>query len=71
MREIRGWFEIRETSNGQIVVVMHGLRNHRQAGPRELFGWVGAEYPLSYGLLYVHDDEDPASPRDILSRQLL
>lgn len=57
-QESGGWFEIRETFNGQIVVIAHGLRNHRQIGPLELFRWVGEQYPLSYGLLYVHDDED-------------
>jgi hypothetical protein len=56
--QISGWFEVREPYNGQIVVVAHGLRNHRQEGPRELFRWIGTHYPWSYGLLYVHNDED-------------
>ena len=68
--EIRGWFEVRETDNGQIVVVAHGLRNHRQDGPRELFRWIGERYPWSYGLLYVWDDEDPERHNDFFVYRL-
>jgi hypothetical protein len=57
--QVDGWFDVRQTFNGQIVVVAHGLRNHRQEGPRELFRWIGGRYPWSYGVLYVRDDEDP------------
>jgi hypothetical protein len=68
--EIRGWFEIRDTFNGQIVVVTHGLRNHRQEGPPELFRWIGERYPLSYGLLYVHDDEDLSRGNEFVVHRL-
>jgi len=51
-------FDLRRTSNGLIVLSAHGLRNHRYEPVIELFRWVAAELPLSYGLLYVHDDED-------------
>jgi hypothetical protein len=52
------WFEIRETVNEQIVLVMHGLRNHRRGEVFDLFKWVGERYPFSYGLLFTTDDED-------------
>lgn len=32
--------------------------NHRNEGVIELFRWIGANGPGSYGLLYVHDAED-------------
>lgn len=35
VEQIGGWFEVRLTFNGRIVVVAHGLRNHRQKGGRE------------------------------------
>src|SRR5688572_23825915 len=57
--DVAGWFEIRRTMNGQIVVVAYGLRNHRRTGALEVFRWIGERYPRSYGLLYVFDDEDP------------
>ena len=57
--QVAGWFEVRRTFNEMIVVVAHGLRNHRQEGPLELFRWVGARDPWSYGLLYVWNGEDP------------
>jgi hypothetical protein len=50
-------FEVRQTSNELIVLYAHGLRNHRYQPAIELFRWVAAELPDSYGLLYVHDDE--------------
>jgi hypothetical protein len=69
-QEIGGWFEVRDTFNGQIVVVTHGLRNHRQPGPPELLRWIGEKYPLSYGLLYVHDDEHPAQNNEFVVYRL-
>jgi hypothetical protein len=68
--EILGWFEIRPTFNGQIVVVAHGLRNHKQNGPSELFRWIGERYPLSYGLLYIYDDESPAHGNEFVVQRL-
>ena len=50
------WFEVRVTFNGQIVLVTHGLRNHPQDEPLAVFRWVAERYPMSYGLLYVHDE---------------
>jgi hypothetical protein len=50
--------DLRRTSNGLIVLLAHGLRNHRYGPVVDLFRWVAAELPFSYGLLYVHDDED-------------
>lgn len=52
------WFEVRVTSNGQIVLVAHGLRNHPQEEPLAVFRWVAERYPMSYGLLYVHNEWD-------------
>lgn len=51
-------FGLQRTSNALIVLQTHGLRNHRYEPVLELFQWVATEFPLSYGLLYVHDDED-------------
>ncbi len=52
-------FDLRSTSNGLIVLLVHGLRNHRYEPVIDLFRWVSSDLPLSYGLLYVQDDEDP------------
>ena len=50
-------FEVKETGNGQTVLMAHGLRNHRFERVIGLFRWLAAELPASYGLLYVRDDE--------------
>jgi hypothetical protein len=50
-------FDLRRTSNELIVLLAHGLRNHRYEPVIGLFRWVAAELPDSYGLLYVHDGE--------------
>ncbi|MFO0848417.1 MAG: Imm7 family immunity protein [Gemmataceae bacterium] len=50
-------FDVRQTSNELIVLYAHGLRNHRFEPVIDLFRWVAAELPDSYGLLYAHDDE--------------
>ena len=50
-------FEVKETGNGQTVLMAHGLRNHRFERVIGLFKWLAAELPASYGLLYVRDDE--------------
>jgi hypothetical protein len=50
--------DLRRTGNGLIVLLAHGLRNHRYGPVVDLFRWVAAELPFSYGLLYVHGDED-------------
>ena len=41
----------------------HGLRSYRQLAIIELFHRVADLAPGSYGLLYVHDDEDPEHDR--------
>ncbi len=51
-------FDLRRTGNGLIVLVAHGLRNHRYEPVIDLFRWVASALPFTYGLLYVHDDED-------------
>lgn len=58
------FFELRRTSNEIIVLMAHGLRNHRYEPVIDLFKWLAAELPYSYGLLYVHDDEDHARGDD-------
>ena len=52
-------FESRQTSNGLFVFIAHGLRNHRYNPVIDLFRAIGQQFPESYGLLYVHDDESP------------
>ena len=51
-------FDVRRAGNGLVYLSAHGLRNHRYEPVIELFRWMAAELPGSYGLLYVHDDED-------------
>ena len=51
------FFDVRRTSNCMIVLMAHGLRNHRYQPVIELFEQIGRILPDSYGLLYVHDDE--------------
>ena len=51
-------FDLRRTGNGLIVLLAHGLRNHRYRPVIDLFRRVATELPFSYGLLYVQDDED-------------
>ncbi len=41
-----------------IVLFTHGLRNHRFDPVIDIFRWIAENLPDSYGLLYVHDDED-------------
>ena len=50
--------DLKQLGNGLIVLLVHGLRNHRYEPVIELFRWVAVELPCSYGLLYVQDDED-------------
>jgi Immunity protein 7 len=57
-------FEVRRTSNGLIVLTAHGLRNHRYEPVIGLFRWLIQAMPDSYGLLYVHDDEDDEHPNE-------
>ena len=52
------WFEVGDGYNGQFVLVAHGLRNHPQDEPLAVFRWVAERYPMSYGLLYVHNEWD-------------
>ena len=45
--------------NGDVhVLSVAGHKNHRYAPIIELFHWLAANGPGSYGLLYVLDDED-------------
>lgn len=55
------FFDVRRTSNCMIVLMAHGLRNHRYQPLIELFEQIAQMLPDSYGLLYVHDDEQKGS----------
>jgi hypothetical protein len=57
-------FHVHKTINGLLSVTMSGLRNHRQEDVIDFFRWLAARAPGSYGLLYVHDDEDPKAEND-------
>lgn len=52
-----GHFAIR---NGQRYFTLHALHNHKGFYALEIFRWVAQHSTGSYGLLYFHDDEDPA-----------
>jgi Immunity protein 7 len=57
LRQMNGWYYIH----------LGGCPNHRGAhGPAliDLFAKVGQLAPGSYGLLYIHDDEDPRHELD-------
>lgn len=47
-----------EQRNGLDVLNMTGHNNHRQQPVIDLFKWVSENARNSYGLLYIHDDED-------------
>ncbi|MBP8002467.1 MAG: hypothetical protein KA314_23600 [Chloroflexi bacterium] len=51
-------FELTRTGNGMIVFLAHGLCNHRYEPVLDVFRWITKSLPDSYGLLYIHDDED-------------
>lgn len=50
-------FDVRRGGNGLIVLTAHGVRNHRNEQAIDLFRWCAAEFPESFGLLHVWDDE--------------
>ncbi len=52
-------FEIKRGGNGMIVLTVHGIRNHRNEQVIDLLRWSSAEFPASFGLLHVWDDEHP------------
>jgi Immunity protein 7 len=58
------FFDLRRTGNGLIVLNAHGLRNHRYERAIDLFRGMASMLPDSYGLLYVHDDEDSSRGGD-------
>lgn len=57
-------FDVRQAGNGLVVLAAHGLRNHRYEPVIDLFRWIAADLPDSYGLLYVYDDEDSGRGSD-------
>lgn len=44
--------------NGLDSWTISGLHNHRSNYVLEIYRWVSENLPGSYGLLYLHDDED-------------
>jgi hypothetical protein len=54
----RRTFHIGEPLNGMYAVRVSGLRNHSRPEIIDLFRWLADRSRGSYGLLYVHDDED-------------
>jgi len=44
--------------NGESVLSLTAFNNHRTQAVFDLFAWIAANRPDSYGLLYVRDDED-------------
>jgi hypothetical protein len=55
-------FWLHETINGLVSVTCSGLRNHRQEWVIDFYRWLAKRAPGSYGLLYIHDDEDSRGP---------
>ena len=47
------------TANGLHRLTIHGYRNHHQPWVLNLFKAAGRIAKGSYGILYIHDDEDP------------
>ncbi|WP_207383576.1 Imm7 family immunity protein [Paenibacillus solani] len=44
--------------NGQDSFLISGLHNHKSEYVINIFKWIAINLPGSYGLLYIHDDED-------------
>ena len=44
--------------NGESVLSLSAFKNHRAQAVIDLFAWVAANRPNSYGLVYVRDEED-------------
>jgi hypothetical protein len=51
-------------ANGDWHLWIAGFHNHRQPAITDLFEQVAALAPGSYGLLHIHDDEDPGKDND-------
>ncbi|MCA9562508.1 MAG: hypothetical protein KC561_03420 [Myxococcales bacterium] len=55
-------WELTEANNNDHGVLTFSVsRNHRASAVWEMLDWIAACGPGSYGLFYVHDDEDAAS----------
>jgi hypothetical protein len=54
-------------NNASGVLQFASSRNHRGEAPTalELLRWIAQHGPDSYGIVYLHDDEDQKSPRDM------
>ena len=51
--------EVGRGGNHMVVLTAHGILNHRHEKVIEMFRWVAASYPESFGLLHVWDDQHP------------
>jgi len=44
--------------NGQDSFLISGIHNHKSEYVIDIYKWIAINLPGSYGLLYIHDDED-------------
>lgn len=47
-----------KSRNGLDSLLISGLHNHYQSYVIDIYHWIANHMPGSYGLLYIHDDED-------------
>ena len=57
MSDLRKTFSCSQM-NGMLTMLVSGLCNHRRSKIIEVFHWLAEQSNSSYGLLYIHDDED-------------
>jgi Immunity protein 7 len=55
---LRNEFKVILGGNGLRTIHFSGLRNHYYSKPLEILEWIRENAPYSYGLLYIHNDED-------------
>src|SRR4051794_12617837 len=53
-------FYLHESMNSMRSMTVSGLRNHQRHEIIEVFQWLASQSRNSYGLLYIHEDEDHA-----------
>ena len=57
------WHLTDHLNNDRGVLLFHVSRNHTAPEAWSMLNWIAAHGPGSYGLFYVHDDEDEGSHR--------
>ena len=55
-------FHIIRGGNDQRTLHLSGLTNHASSFPLTVIEWLRIHAPYTYGLLYIHNDEDPKNP---------